>query len=87
MSFSSYASFAGPIAAGGLIGPLGHAAVLGTACAVVAVPALMVVLLPAPADEHRTGRQPQRGLGARASGSLDAPAPSAASRRSGGRRC
>ncbi|WCH94222.1 MFS transporter [Streptomyces moderatus] len=67
----SFSSFAGPIAAGALIGPLGHAAVLGTACAVVAVSALMVVLLPTPTEEHRTGGQPQRGLGAWASGTRD----------------
>ncbi|MFB7517256.1 MFS transporter [Streptomyces sp. NPDC056144] len=44
----SLSSFAGPVAAGALIGPLGFSAVLALACAVVAVCAVLVAVLRLP---------------------------------------
>lgn len=49
----SLSSLAGPVAAGALIGPLGHSAVLAVACVVVAACAAPVVLLRVPAVAPR----------------------------------
>ncbi|THA36071.1 MFS transporter [Streptomyces sp. A1277] len=62
----SLSSFAGPIAAGVLIGPLGYAAVLATASGVVGVSAVLIVVLRTPAPGPRPA--PGGGFTAWASG-------------------
>ncbi|MFJ3173853.1 MFS transporter [Streptomyces roseus] len=52
----SLSSFTGPVVAGMLIGPLGYSAVLGAACAVVAVCAVLIAALRVPeSDLHDDG--------------------------------
>ncbi|MER6377218.1 MFS transporter [Streptomyces mirabilis] len=58
----SLSSFAGPIVAGVLIGPLGYSAVLGTACAVVVVCAILVAFLRVPDGDAHTDELQDRGF-------------------------
>lgn len=65
---TSLSSFAGPIAAGVLIGPFGHVVVLGTAFCVVAVSAALVVLLRVPHEASQPSPQKPSGFNSWASG-------------------
>ncbi|MDO0914350.1 MFS transporter [Streptomyces sp. DT2A-34] len=58
----SLSSFAGPVVAGMLIGPLGYSAVLGAASVVVVVCATLAALLRVPDDPARTDGARERGF-------------------------